>query len=350
MVQTRSQRAKLAGDGDGPATSGAEAPGNARATKPKAAERIPQIPTDMALLLAVLIFISVRTFLASRGDASAGAMTVALASRGATVGFEALAAARCASFLVIAHRLYLLVVVRPPFELKANYLATTRFPLRPVKLWGLRRLVTFTVQTWTLQGIYFALATAAAAAGARGLEAPPWLPLKATRYLFEVAWAVSHLVTSVTTYVLVPAACGAFDGDVRDVPLLQADQLVLHNVNCMLMHVDTLLSGQYLAYDHAGAALLYACYYVAFAWSRARFVAGGVPYFFLDYSLPRALAFKLHLGLAGVVVVFFYLGVFVTTQLGEIAVPARCLVHVLIVGAIVRFRPPPKYRARPKAD
>ncbi|KAH8044108.1 hypothetical protein JL722_14854 [Aureococcus anophagefferens] len=153
-------------------------------------------------------------------------MTVALASRGATVGFEALAAARCASFLVIAHRLYLLVVVRPPFELKANYLATTRFPLRPVKLWGLRRLVTFT----------------------------------ATRYLFEVAWAVSHLVTSVTTYVLVPAACDAFDGDVRDLPLLQADQLVLHNVNCILMHVDTLLSGQYLAYDHAGAALLYACY------------------------------------------------------------------------------------------
>ena len=350
MVQTRSQRAKLAGDGDGPATSGAEAPGNARATKPKPAERIPQIPTDMALLLAVLIFISVRTFLASRGDASAGAMTVALASRGATVGFEALAAARCASFLVIAHRLYLLVVVRPPFELKANYLATTQFPLRPVKLWGLRRLVTFTVQTWTLQGIYFALAAAAAVAGARGLEAPPWLPLKATRYLFEVAWAVSHLVTSVTTYVLVPAACGAFDGDVRDVPLLQADQLVLHNVNCILMHVDTLLSGQYLAYDHAGAALLYACYYVSFAWSRARFVAGGVPYFFLDYSLPRALAFKLHLGLAGVVVVFFYLGVFVTTQLGELAVPARCLVHALIVGAIVRFRPPPKYRARPKAD
>ena len=116
------------------------------------------------------------------------------------------------------------------------------------------------------------------------------------------------------------------------------------------MHVDTLLSGQYLAYDHAGAALLYACYYVSFAWTRARYVAGGVPYFFLDYSLPRALAFKLHLGLAGVVVLFFYLGVFVTTQLGEIAVPARCLVHVLIVGAIVRFRPPPKYRARAKAD
>ena len=84
--------------------------------------------------------------------------------------------------------------------------------------------------------------------------------------------------------------------------------------------------------------------------TRARYVAGGVPYFFLDYSLPRALAFKLHLGLAGVVVLFFYLGVFVTTQLGEIAVPARCLVHVLIVGAIVRFRPPPKYRARAKAD
>ncbi|KAH8048200.1 hypothetical protein JL722_12603 [Aureococcus anophagefferens] len=309
MVQTRSQRAKLAGDGDGPATSGAEAPGNARATKPKPAERIPQIPTDMALLLAVLIFISVRTFLASRGDASAGAMTVALASRGATVGFEALAAARCASF-VIAHRLYLL--------------------------------------TWTLQGIYFALAAAAAVAGARGLEAPPWLPLKATRYLFEVAWAVSHLVTSVTTYVLVPAACEKFDGDVRDLPLLQADQLVLHNVNCILMHVDTLLSGQYLAYDHAGAALLYACYYVSFAWTRSRYVAGGVP------ALPdycrAGLAFKLHLGLAGVVVLFFYLGVFVTTQLGEIAVPARCLVHVLIVGAIVRFRPPPEYRARAKAD
>merc|ERR1712091_814448 len=83
-------------------------------------------------------------------------------------------------------------------------------------------------------------------------------------------------------------------GDVRDdlrprtrgLRLLQADQLVLHNVNCILMHVDTLLSGQYLAYDHAGAALLYACYYVSFAWTRARYVAGGVPYFFLDYSLP----------------------------------------------------------------
>ncbi|KAH8057861.1 hypothetical protein JL722_6401 [Aureococcus anophagefferens] len=249
-------------------------------------------------------------------------MTVALASRGATVGFEALAAARCASFSP-SRIASTCSSSRPPFELKANYLATTRFPLRP--------------------GIY-ALA-AAAPRGALGLEAPPWLPLKATRYLFEVAWAVSHLVTSVTTYVLVPAACDAFDGDVRDLPLLQADQLVLHNVNCILMHVDTLLSGQYLAYDHAGAALLYACYYVSFAWTRATSPAS--PPFL---TAAAGLAFKLHLGLAGVVVLFFYLGVFVTTQLGEIAVPARCLVHVLIVGAIVRFRPPPEYRARAKAD
>ena len=156
--------------------------------------------------------------------------------------------------------------------------------------------MTFTVQTWTVEGLYFALACAAAVAGARGLEAPPWLPLKATRYLFEVVWAVSHLITSVTTYVLVPTAAKAWDGPVDELPLLAPDQLVLHNANVILIHVDTLLSGQCLAVDHAGAALLYACWYVAFAWIRARWVFGGTPYFFLDYSLPRALAFKMHLG------------------------------------------------------
>ena len=49
------------------------------------------------------------------------------------------------------------------------------------------------------------------------------------------------------------------------------------------------------------------------------------------------------------VLLFFYLGVFVTTQLFGLHLAPRVLVHVLVVSAIVRFRPPePKQRPSSK--
>jgi len=354
MVQTRSQRAKQQLEASaaskprgGTAPAPAPAPARRRFLTSADAADAPEIPVEMTALLGVISATSVWTFRRSRGDAVGGvaAMDASLASRGALVPFGALAAARGLIFLFMAWRLYLLVFVRPPFPLEAVYARGSRFAPRKVALFGRQRLVTFTVQAWTAQCAYFGLAALAASAGAAG-GGGGWLPLRLTRYLFELCWAVAHLVTVVSSYVLVPVACRAAPpGEADRVPILQPDQLVLHNANVALMHVDALLSGQCLVPSHAGVAVGFAAYYAAFAWCRARYVAGVVPYFFLDYSLPRAVALAFHLGLVAIIVASFLLGVFLTTQLVAADLGVRVAAHAAIVFAASRLRAPAEFRS-----
>lgn len=345
MVLTRSQRARAEREELAAAPKAPKAAPPPRLFTAEAAATSPPIPLELTGILIVLCSIACYSFLGTDGDstASVARIDVSLASRGAIVPFAALAAARASVFVFMVHRLYVLVFVRPPFVVSETGLVPgTRFVPRMYSLVGRQRLVTFTVQAWTAQIAYFGLAAAAAYAGHRGDMEPRFVPLKLTRYLFELCWTVSHLVTAVSTYVLVPGACRLSYPAAPTI--LGTDQLILHNTNVAFMHLDALLSGQNLAAGHYGVPLMFACWYVGFAWIRARYVAGVLPYFFLDYSLPRAQALSYHLGLGAIVVGFFFLGVFLTTQLLALELALRIPLHAAVVYSIIRLRPPAQYR------
>lgn len=151
---------------------------------------------------------------------------------------------------------------------------------------GRVRFTTFTVISWTSQGVFFTLALACHAAAAAGAEAwlPRWLPALAVG-LFQVHTAVAPLITLVVTLVLLPAARRAGVDVTR--PLLSVRALLMHNANTLNMAGELALNALRIPWSHAPLALLYGMAYVAFAWAWHR-RTGVFYYFFLDPLRPRA--------------------------------------------------------------
>jgi hypothetical protein len=81
--------------------------------------------------------------------------------------------------------------------------AGSQLPVVQVHLTGLKRLTTFTVQSWTLLSLYFTGATVASAAFACG-AALPQLVQVGLWLSFETAWASALMTSSVTTCVCTP--------------------------------------------------------------------------------------------------------------------------------------------------
>ena len=81
--------------------------------------------------------------------------------------------------------------------------AGSQLPVVQVHLTGLKRLTTFTVQSWTLLSLYFTGATVASAALACG-AALPQLVQVGLWLSFETAWASALMTSSVTTCVCAP--------------------------------------------------------------------------------------------------------------------------------------------------
>ena len=306
-----------------------------------AIEAGPPIPWPQLVLLAVLGTAAVASCSFLR---AALEVYEALLAPTPLLDRQALGVARGLLFLVHAHRLFLILFVQDPIDIKIAYQPGSKLKSMGSQiLTGFGRLATFTVQTWTLQTLYFGLATAATFG---------YIPsYRYISYLFELLFAAAHLVSCVTSYVLVPTMCrqwlqGAF-GSIKlaEVPLLGANCLTVHNANIVCLHIDAFLSGQRLVLGHRGLALSYASYYAAFAWCRCRFLNGQVPYFFLDYSLPTKRAYMFHLGLAAILTLYF-LGSSVTlTRIAPMGVPWRFAVHASVCFCNMRLRAPAAYRA-----
>lgn len=165
-----------------------------------------------------------------------------------------------------------------------------------------------------------------------------WFPLSTVHLLFQATWTVSHLVTTVTSYVLVPAAARSAAGPNS---LMQPEQLVLHNVNVMAANLDAAFGRMRLAPRHAGAPVLWCCYYVFCVFILGS-VKNFVPYFFLDFSLHPITAFSFLFGLLFVMLAFFAAGVFLTRTLSLASLPLKLCAHAALTAAVVRFKPPPQ--------
>ncbi|KAJ8598269.1 hypothetical protein CTAYLR_005985 [Chrysophaeum taylorii] len=260
----------------------------------------------------------------------------------AVVPTTILLATRAISFLFFAQRACV-GISRRTLTLPLTYTRGSAFRNRTVYLSGGDRLSTFTMLTWLLQTVYFLLATTATAL--RLTEKSVFFPFELVHIVFEVTWASSHLVTTVTTYVLVPSALQRQTGDI---PLLQPDQLIMHNANVLAANIDACLSKMRLVPHHAGAAALWCVSYVifTFAWGSSR---GWVPYFFLDYTLPLRHVLANYLGLLFVALAFFFFGVGLAAVLADKPFSVVAAAHAALVAAIVTTkRTPPK--PAPKID
>ena len=187
-----------------------------------------------------------------------------------------------------------------------------RFPssrLRPtsVVMGGPIVLLTFTVQCWTLQGLYFtgaAVVSASQLALLPAIDASlPSLP-RVCQVLFEVAFACALLTSCVVTFFLIP-------GNLKrgQTPLLffRNHQQLMHCANLYLMLNELLFNAIPIVPADFWYVLLFALFYLALAWTFCQ-ISSIVYYPFIDPTLPPKLAIPIYLGLVVILGAFYSLG------------------------------------------
>lgn len=281
--------------------------------------RIDSPPTALKALVVVL------------GSASVWSLATAFSNepkREASPVPTMLVITRSMSLVMVIHRACM-VLVSPPVSLELIYGEGSAFEAKPIELNGRRRMCTFTVQSWFLLGAYFAIS----------LVFPN---LVFSRVVFGVVFSTAHIVSSLTTYVLIPKnakQCEKLGTDIRDTPFYTTNGLVMHNVNVLLVHIDMLVSGETMKKQYAGAAVLWAIWYVLFAWRLAK-RERWVPYPFIDFTLPIKFALPIHLGLAFLLALFYLIGVVFSQTLAVYSLPVKLLAHVSLLFLVMRIMPP----------
>lgn len=209
-----------------------------------------------------------------------------------------------------------------------------------------RRFTTFTVWCFSLLFFYFAFGAYCSSAllAGRG-DTVPSLVITTTLVLFEISYPMSLLVTTVVSFVLLPAAIK------NDYPfvarMFRFRPQMMHNVNVVMMQLAMLMAPPPVTFSHLPYTALFGCGYAIFSWVWFH-RTGLFYYFFLDYRRPHA--------------VFAYLGLFATLLAFYglsylIAGVARhetgrwwtypCI--LLATLCLTRFRPPPVGKAKPLA-
>jgi len=200
------------------------------------------------------------------------------------------------------------------------------------QLGGWRRLSPFTMQTWTLLGVYFSVAAAASLTPrAAQHEASPLD--EAVVVLFNVVFPVTVLVSTVTTWVLIPAALKAGSA----LPFSMATALIAHNANIFMVAVELVVSRQQVLIHLAFASVFWGLIFVAFSWawfSRFRMFY----YFFIDTTLPIRVSLLLHLGLVAAVLLFSVLGAAISALNQGRPVEQRLLIAAALCFVTMRLR------------
>lgn len=182
-----------------------------------------------------------------------------------------------------------------------------RGKVKNVYLRNHRRFTTFTMWCWSLLGWYMLLASLCSFAALPGsnLQLPHQL-LELTPILFEVAFAMSYLVTVVVSFVLIP---GQIKKGLPNSAFFSPVSLLAHNFNVLAMMVEVCLSRMTVQIRHLPYVILFGLAYICFSWIWFE-LTGIFYYFFLDYEHPNALLWLM--GLLGACSAFYMLGVFLT--------------------------------------
>lgn len=178
--------------------------------------------------------------------------------------------------------------------------STAAGKIKTVELLHFQRLTTFTVWCWILIGLY-SLCASLCSFGALFCESClSEYFLWVTAILFEVSFTFAFLVTSVVTFLLVPAA------KAKQLPVkmfFTPIPVILHNLNSVFMAIEMVLNRLPVFWTHLSFVQCFGLAYVLFAWLYVYKKLGVFYYFFLDYNRPYAVAW--YLGLFLLVGIFF---------------------------------------------
>jgi len=217
------------------------------------------------------------------------------------VGFSDLIDSNCPNFVnsdllfglrvvylaIIAYTIVFMLVDKEGLKLQ---LVNPADKLLDVHLFGIQRFSAFTVWSWTLQGFYFLLVTFFTVAdkyapALKTFLAPhQWLLTRLAWGGFEVSFAMSFMVTTVVTFILIPSAHRKklpYDNFFKILPLL------MHNLNVVFMASELFFNKLPILLSHNALCFWWGMTYTLFAmyWFQLH---GFFFYFFLDYSKPLA--------------------------------------------------------------
>ncbi len=181
---------------------------------------------------------------------------------------------------------------------------------KTVRLLGVQRAATFTVQTFSLMTVYFVGASLLSLNDFFSLvpdASLQWLGLL-LNVAFRIIYPVGFLVTIIVTFVLYPAAVH-HKLEAQIVRFFHWPVLVMHCANSLMVQVELLLGTPLVDDSHMTAwfcvPVLWGLWYALFAW--IYFVRNGVFfYFFLDWrnGWISPLAYVMLLGLLAVMNAF----------------------------------------------
>ena len=239
-------------------------------------------PTVPLALLVVSITVAAVVALL-RSDLQADTVDLALVGGSALVSPHALAAIRGACAAIGLLTLSCAVLDPVGVRLSVTYLPGSSLVAKPIHVSGLGRLSTFTVQSWALLTLYFACAAACSASLAAGAAAaPPRGALVALWFVYEASLAGSALVTTVTTFVLIPKLIEEGKADAIDI-FFGWKAACMHNLNLLFMATEACLNNMPVLAAHLPVATLWGLWYVFFSWAWLRYGAYNIVYyFFLD--------------------------------------------------------------------
>eukprot|EP01041_Mallomonas_annulata_P001985 gene1985-3862_t len=193
------------------------------------------------------------------------------------------------------------------------------------------RFAAFTLWCWSLQIIYFGLATSCSIdfLFMKSNISHPLLCL--TWVIYEIAFSTAYLVTVVVTFVLIPG------GKAKGIPVdvfFKTSALCVHNLNIVFILIESLTNQLHFNFWHFPFVLLFGCAYVLFSWIWYS-TKGYLFYFFLDYD--RKYAELWHLGLIFAVLLFFFVGYYIS-ELKDYKDPMVYSIIILVSMFILKFR------------
>jgi hypothetical protein len=160
--------------------------------------------------------------------------------------------------------------------------------LKTITLMYTQRLMTFTVWCWMALGLYFLMAGICSILivyRPELIESQSAL-LCIASILFEIAFSMAYLVTTVVTFLLIPGARARNSEE----SFFATIPLILHNANALFMAVEIFLNRIEFRLAHLPFIQLFGLCYVFFTWIHVHRKFEVFFYFFLDYNRPFAAA------------------------------------------------------------
>ena len=202
----------------------------------------------------------------------------------------------------------------------------------PKRITGTTRMSAFTMWSFTLMGVYFAVSSYSSWSYHFGWEVGNWT-VRVVPALFSSAIASAFLVTTTVTYMLIPEANQRGDNIAH---YFKWDSQLMHNGNVIFILIEMVVSDIELGLWYVSYPVIFGCFYVLFSAFNAR--RSGI--YFYDFIDPRLNGSHIiHMVLLGVMSMHFILALAVQS-LAEVNFTSYMLTLVAICYLATTFRNP----------